>query len=417
MTRHLTRLMWNRRRQNLLLMIEIFVAFLVVVAVAVTGVHFGYNAMLPVGFVHDDVWLLEVGRGDTLAAQGRDADPDVFRQIAAELRVRPEVEAVSGAFTGPYRWYSWTSDVEIEGRASIPASMNRADDDFAKVLEPQLIDGRWFSRDDDAAWAGNWEPVVINRRLAVEIFGRPDAAGETITPGPGAASGAGAEGRRSRPKRVVGVIDDFRQFGELSMPSSVMFYRRTLDAPATFLELPDVLLLKMQPGITAAFEETLLRRLRALAPTWSFAVMPVASLRESMLRENMVPLAIVTIVAGAMLLMVALGLTGVVWQNVTQRMREFGLRRAQGATGAGVGRQVIAELMVMASFAIVAACVLLLQIPLLPLPPDIAVVPRPVFAVGVLVAAVAVYFVTFLCAWYPSRLATRVSPAEALRYE
>ena len=30
--------------------------------------------------------------------------------------------------------------------------------------------------------------------------------------------------------------------------------------------------------------------------------------------------------------MVALGLTGVVWQSVTQRIREFGLRRAKGAT-------------------------------------------------------------------------------------
>ena len=35
MIRHLVRLMWNRKRQNLLLMAEVFVAFLVVVAVAV----------------------------------------------------------------------------------------------------------------------------------------------------------------------------------------------------------------------------------------------------------------------------------------------------------------------------------------------------------------------------------------------
>jgi len=201
------------------------------------------------------------------------------------------------------------------------------------------------------------------------------------------------------------------------MPAPVMFYRRTLDAPEPFLELPEMLQIRMRPGTTAAVEEALLRRLRALAPSWSFTLQPVAALRESMLRQSIVPLAIVTVVAGAMLLMVALGLTGVVWQNVTQRMREFGLRRAQGATGAGVGRQVIAELMVMTSFAIAAACVLLLQIPLLPLPPEIAVVRRPVFVSGVLAAIVAVYSVTMLCAWYPSRLATRVPPADALRYE
>jgi putative ABC transport system permease protein len=136
-----------------------------------------------------------------------------------------------------------------------------------------------------------------------------------------------------------------------------------------------------------------------------------------MLRENVVPLAIFTIVAAALLLMVALGLTGVVWQSVTQRIREFGVRRAQGATAVAVGRQVIAELLVMVSFAVAAGCVLLLQIPLLPLPPDVAVVPRGVFVTGVVLAVAAVYSVTALCAWYPSRLATRVPPADALRYE
>jgi ABC-type antimicrobial peptide transport system permease subunit len=35
----------------------------------------------------------------------------------------------------------------------------------------------------------------------------------------------------------------------------------------------------------------------------------------------------------------------------------------------------------------------------------------------VALAIVAIYLVTVLCAWYPSRLATRVPPAEALHYE
>jgi putative ABC transport system permease protein len=215
----------------------------------------------------------------------------------------------------------------------------------------------------------------------------------------------------------VGVIDDFRQFGELSTPAPVMFYRLTFETSDVAQDLPEVLLLKVAPGTTASLEEVLARRLRILVPEWSINIRPVESLRESALRENMLWLTIGAIVAGAMLLMVALGLTGVVWQGVTQRMREFGLRRAQGATGSGVGRQIVGELVVMASFAIFAGCLLLLQIPLLPLPPELAVVPRSVFMAGVCAAIVAVYSVTILCAWYPSRLATRVPPAEALRYE
>lgn len=415
MTRHLIRLMWNRKRQNLLLMIELFVAFLVVVGVAVTALHFGYNSTRPLGFSADDVWSLEVNRGpgNGPPADALEGERALFRQVVAELSALSAVHQVSGAFTGPYRWYSWLTSLALEGRAPVMVSANRVDDAFRDVLDLDMIDGRWFSREDDAA--AGWLPVVINRRLALDLFGDERAAGRII---PEAVErDPAATDRSGREKRVVGVVDDFRQFGELSTPSSVLFYRSTLDDPAERLELPDVLLLEVTPGTTAAFEELVLRRLRSVAPTWSFTIHPTPALRESMLREQTVPLVVVSIVAGAMLLMVALGLTGVVWQSVTQRMREFGVRRAQGASGAAVGRQVIAELVVMTSFAVAAGCVLLLQIPLLPLPRELAIVPRGVFVAGVALATAAVYSVTILCAWYPSRLASRVPPAEALRYE
>jgi putative ABC transport system permease protein len=415
MTRHLIRLMWNRKRQNLLLMIEIFVAFLVVVAVGVIAMHFGNNARQPLGFSIDRVWSIDVNRG-----RDRQEDPattapdrDTFRQIFAELGTMPAIEAAAGAFTGPYRWYSWNERLRVEGRPERMVSANRVDDRFQEVLGLQLAAGRWFSRQDDGV---SWEPVVVNRYFAREVFGPANPIGRVIQelppldePGPLASN--------TRPKRVVGVVDDFRQFGELSTPSAVMFYRITLDAPPDRLQLPENILIRVAPGTTASFEETLVRRLGSIAPGWSIGVQPVDALREDMLRQSLVPLAIVAVVAGALLLMVALGLTGVVWQNVTQRMREFGVRRAHGATAAGVGRQVIAELVVMTSFAVAAGLVVIAQIPLLPFPRDLTLVPRPVFMMGVAAAVAAIYVVTVLCAWYPSRLATRVPPAEALHYE
>ncbi len=417
MMRHLIRLMWNRKRQNGLLVAEMFVTFLLVVAVAVLAAHFGTNALRPLGFSYQDVWSVEVRRPAGTAGtedEAKDLARQTLRQILTELRAQPAVEAVAWTAMGPYQWYTWSDALLVEGRDAISVAKNRADDAFADVLGIQLIDGRWFSREDDVAWTGGWEPVVINRLLAREIFGRDEAAGETIVeaPFPGSAGGPAP-----RPKRVVGVIDDFRRQGELSMAVPLLFLRQSLDAPLEDLSLPDVLQIRVRPGTTAAFEETLLGRFRVLAPTWSFTVRPIEVLREGMLRDNIVPLSIITTVAAAMLLMVALGLTGVVWQSVTTRTKEFGLRRAQGASARNVGRQVIVELVVTVSFAIVLGCVLLIQIPLLPLPAWMTVVPRPVFVSGVIAAIVAVYSVTILCAWYPSRLATRITPALALRDE
>jgi putative ABC transport system permease protein len=216
---------------------------------------------------------------------------------------------------------------------------------------------------------------------------------------------------------VVGVFEDFRKDGELSSPENFLFQRVRLDDGIPKANLPGRLLVRLVPGTPASFEETVVKRLLADAPDWSFEVQAEDVMRESKLRQYTMPLVAVGTVAGFLLLMVALGLTGVVWQSVTQRIREFGLRRAKGATIADVRRQVLVEMVIMTSLALIVGVVLLAQLPLLPLPSDLDVIPAGVFAASIVVSAAAIYLLTLLCGWYPSRLATKVQPAEALHYE
>jgi putative ABC transport system permease protein len=122
----------------------------------------------------------------------------------------------------------------------------------------------------------------------------------------------------------------------------------------------------------------------------------------------------VGLVAGFLMLMVALGLLGVLRQNVTQRTREMGLRRAKGAAKVDVQRQILAEIGVMTTLALLAGVLVAIQFPLL----DIIYFVEPhIYAIGLAISVTAIYLLTFACAWYPSRMATRVEPAEALRYE
>jgi len=416
MTRHVIRLIWNRKRQNALLLVELFCAFLVLVAVVVAGAHVTVNARQPLGFDGDRVWMVTVNRAagafeDGLGGDSTGRDRDVFRQVLNALADMSEVEAASGAFTAPYRNASWENEQGLEDGRRYRFGANRVDDRFAEVLGIHLVAGRWFSREDDGA---SWTPAVINARLARELFGTEDAIGRTIrdqeSPGPSLLP-------VQPEKRVVGVVDDFRQFGELSTPGNYVFYRSTLDDPADRLVLPDVVLLRLAAGTTAAFEEPLVRRLEAAAPGWSFDVSALADLRDDMFRQFAVPLAGFAIVAAFLLLMVALGLTGVVWQGVVQRTREFGLRRAAGATGVAIGRQVLAELAVMTTLAVGAGCLVLAQLPVLPLPAEIAVVPPSAFVTRVAISVATIYGVTMLCGWYPSRMATRIPSAQALHYE
>ena len=211
--------------------------------------------------------------------------------------------------------------------------------------------GRWFTREDDAS---TYTPVVINQRLARDIFGTANPIGQIIKEERDPNGPPPDPNEKPEVKRVIGVIEEFRQHGELSTPDRYLFHRLRLDDANPKASLPDRAYIKLRPGTTAAFEEALVKRALTVAPNWSFEVRSVDLMREDKLRQYSIPLIAVATVAGFLLLMVALGLTGVVWQSVTQRIREFGLRRAKGATIANVRHQVLVEMTIMTSLALIA---------------------------------------------------------------
>jgi putative ABC transport system permease protein len=126
------------------------------------------------------------------------------------------------------------------------------------------------------------------------------------------------------------------------------------------------------------------------------------------------PLVVGAVVAFFLLLMVGLGLVGVLWQNLIQRTREIGLRRAAGASRSAVHRQVVAEQLLLTTLGVVVGTVLVAQVPILDL---VGFLSLPVFVGGLLVAAGAIYLLAALSALYPSAMASRIQTAEALHYE
>ena len=137
-------------------------------------------------------------------------------------------------------------------------------------------------------------------------------------------------------------------------------------------------------------------------------------MRDSSLRLTFLPLAAVGFIAVSLILMTGLGLVGVLWQAVTQRTRELGLRRAKGATVPDVRHQIVGEMVVLTTLAIVPAVALAVQVPMSGV---FYWIDGRVYVIGLAVATATLYVLSWLCAWYPARLATRLSPADALRYE
>ena len=168
MTRHLIRLIWNRKRQNFLLTVEMFFSFLTLFGVVLIAAQYVNNSRQPLGYEIDRVWSVSVDRKES---------DQTYEQVLMALRDLPQVEAVGAAFSGPYANSNWGSGSRLAGGRDVDYGVNNATDSYAALLKIPIVEGRWFSREDDAA---TWTPVVVNRRLAREIFGDETAVGKVI---------------------------------------------------------------------------------------------------------------------------------------------------------------------------------------------------------------------------------------------
>lgn len=406
MIKHLLKLVWNRKRINFLITVEIFFSFLVVFAVLVFAVYYTDNYRQPLGFNYENVWSVTLDMKSASTPGSRESDKQqqfaTIKNMLAGLREFSEVESAAGIWGIPYWSGDWTGDREINGKGKdFEIGFNEATDEVKDVLSLNIVRGRWFGKEDDGAT--NYRPVVINQLMARTFFGDEDPIGKDIS---------NPKDKERVEQRVIGVVDDFRKGGEFSAKRGYVFHRNNLASEK--VSPPRSLIIKVRPGVTAAFEEKILARLQAEARDWSFDIKPLTQMREANFQEYLVPMAAFGLIAGFLLIMVGLGLTGVLWQSVTQRTKEIGLRRAKGATRRRIYRQILGELFIITTIGLLAGVLVVVQFPLLNF---MGFANSRVYAISAAISLALVYLLTTICGLYPSRLATRVQPAEALHYE
>ncbi|MEO5763655.1 MAG: ABC transporter permease [Vicinamibacteria bacterium] len=418
MIRHLFKLIWNRKRANALVIGEIFVCFLVLFAVSTLSIYSWTNYYRPLGFDYERVFSVDVqfpeSRGDggqssltgaaIAAAEPVLDNPNESRQRALLLLVKsdPAVEDAAWASPLPFSHSNEQRRYTFRKRP-VHYSMARCTDEYKSVMGVEITRGRWFGPEDDGS---SYEAMVISEAFAKLAFGAEEPIGKSITADRGTVGGDEIE------RRVVGVMRAFKQEGEMETEESYVLNRVLY--PSRQMRRLGSLALRMKPGADATVEARLARALQAAAPDWSFKVEPMVMGAEFNRRIFMAPIGVGLLVALFLILMVALGLSGVLWQSVTTRIREIGVRRALGASAADVKWQVIGELLVMATIAMFLGVVVVLQFPFLDL---LGPVPTSVFFGGLSLTIVALYALAILCGLHPARLATTVHPAEALRYE
>ncbi len=396
MLRHLLKLIWKRKSRNLMLSLEILLAFLIVFGIAAFAVRNYELYQMPTGFAWRDQWSVSIR-----TAHGIPNDAATYDSLKRGLLDLPEVENVAFSSYQPYGMEQMTEAYALpDGSKRTIVNILGVSDAYFATMAMTPAEGHWFSSADDGADA---LPVVINRRLANRLYAGKSAVGQVFID-------AGDQGTPQR-FRVSAVVEHFRPRGEYMDPADIALPRF---APGGKMQA-ETIMLKLKPGTPRAFESKLNARLKQLHGDWTYVIAPLSENRKSLQTMQMMPLTLMSVIAAFLLVMVAFGLFGVLWQNTTQRIPEIGLRRALGADAAGIYRQIVSEQLLLSTGAMAVALALLVQLPLTGVFGES--LDWPVFMASAALSAGLIYLLSLLCSLYPGWRAARLSPTQALHYE
>jgi putative ABC transport system permease protein len=406
MFKHLFRLIWNKKKQNFLLMTEMLISFLVVFAVFTLLVYYYQNYKKPMGLDYDNVWVISYN--NALKTNNSDSLTLFYETLRQTIKSIPQVKEISFSSNNvPFFQTTMQNAISYKGKELHNVNSYHVEDSYRDVLNMKLLNGRWFSMQD--AVAKN-KSIVINNSLREVLFGNEDPigklTGDAAINGKGVGLGGGDNQNRMK---IIGVVEDAKVKGDYA-PAGFAVYNRIDTAAFHWL---GKILLKVTPDADAAFEGRLYKTMANYMKNANVEIEHLTNKRKSINYFALVPMIVLLIVACFLVINVALGLFGVLWYNISKRRGEIGLRRAVGATGNSVSAQLVSEALILATLSLIIGSFFAIQFPLL----NVFDLPAGVYLTALILAILFIYLLVLICSLYPGKQAASIYPAVALHEE
>ena len=326
-----------------------------------------------------------------------------YRSLLDRVGALPQVEAASVAMAVPLGEFSLEAEVEVPGfvppKNDRPAAYNVISRDFFRVNQIPLLGGRDFSKADTERSA---TVAIVNEEMAQHYWPKREAIGRQFT-------------ISWKPKvsvEVIGVVKNARTLDLEDAPRPTFYLQFAQHyAPQLSLQLRT----RGDPLTSVADVRAIVRGLAPAMPVYGVRSMDRAihGINGLFLYEVGAELAGALGLAG--LILAVVGVYGVISYNVSSRTQEIGIRMALGARPSQilglVGRH---------SLLIVAVSVplgLLTAGAMGSLLGDFLVGVKPTDPITYVVVTTLLVCVALFAGYLPTRQATRVNPAVALRHD
>jgi len=334
-----------------------------------------------------------------------------YEKLRPRLESLPGVETVGVVSALPLSGVLASIPFTIEGRAAAPDEALRADyrlvsTDYFRALRIPLIAGRELDERDTAQTTS---VAVISQDLARRYWPQGSPLGARMR--------IDDNDQGPRLVEIVGVVGDVKHLSLDGEPAPHIYLpaRQTHEDAVVWLTNNQYWLLR-----TAVDPLTLSAAVRREIQAVDREV-PASSIRtmEQYLAASVAPrrfnLWLLTVFAGAALVLAGTGLYGVISCGVAQRRREIGIRMALGAQAGDVLKLVIGQGLALSGVGVALGLVAALALT--------RVMKSLLFGVSAtdpltfMAIALLLMFVALLACYLPARRATKVDPMTALRSE
>jgi putative ABC transport system permease protein len=406
----------QNRARGFLVVGEIALAVILLVGAALMIRTFASLRAVDPGFDPHNVLAMQTslsgGRYDTTAKVD-----NLIRQMTARLESLPGVQSAATAIMLPIEG-GIDLPFNIAGKAPAKGALYNGDEQWRSVsahyfagFKIPLLRGRVFSEHDTGNSA---RVIIVNEALAKKYWQNEDPIGHVMTVG----KGLGPEFEEPA-REIVGIVGNVRENGLTGSRQSVMYVPAgqitdgLTQLANKVIPLSWIVRTSQEPtALTSTIQHEFLA-VDGQLPVAKFRTMEQV-ISESTARSNFNML-LLTIFAGAALLLAALGIYGLMSYSVEQRTQEIGIRVALGASGGAMLRMVIGRGLLLAGIGLAAGLAAAFGLTRVLSSLLFGVKANDPIAFGAVVLTLAA--VAWLAVYIPARRATRIDPLIALRYE